>query len=344
MKKPLSTYEIVREMLKREKPKLRFNAETIAEYRVWRKKFKTELLRRMGKFPDKVPLRPELVERKDFGSYIREKILIASDKYAYVPLYVLIPKGINKGEKIPAVLACHGHGWGKGTVVGINDDGSGFKNAIGSLFADRGYVVIAPDWRGFGERRNPDWWVRQGRDSCNVGYLAMGYFGYNLLALNVWDGMRTLDYLCARKEVDPDRIGCVGVSFGGTMTTYLSGLDDRIKVACISGYLSTVRRDALGERGKANTCGSQYMPGLIEIGDISDVASLIAPKPLLIEMGMYDDCFEINDAKRAYRDLRKVYRVLGVTDRIDADVFPGPHQFSGRKAFDWFAKWLSFRL
>ena len=185
---------------------------------------------------------------------------------------------------------------------------------------------------------SPEDWVRQTRDKCNVNYMAEGYRGYHFLALQIWDGFRTLDYLQARREVDEKRIGCLGVSFGGTMTTYLTALDQRIKCACISGYLSTLREGAMP--GRANFCGAQYMPGLMAIGDISDVAGLIAPRPLVVEMGERDPGFQIADAERAFRHLSKIYRAADARDQLVKDRFDGVHEFSGHKCLDIFDKYL----
>jgi dienelactone hydrolase len=170
--------------------------------------------------------------------------------------------------------------------------------------------------------------------------LAYGYVGYQLLALDLWDAMRGIDYLQGRPEVDPERIGCLGLSFGGTMTTYLSALDERIKAAAIVCYLSTVREDALTMRGRGNFCGSQFLRELLTFGDISTVAGLIAPRPLLAEIGEQDDCFVLDDALRCYAEVAQVYAAAGAGDRLRRDVFPGPHAFSGRLAFDCFAHWL----
>jgi cephalosporin-C deacetylase-like acetyl esterase len=111
----------------------------------------------------------------------------------------------------------------------------------------QGFVTIAPDWRGFGERTDRDEWVRRpSRDGCNVAYLALGYFGYQLLHLDICDAQKCLDYLQSRPEVDGERLGCMGCSFGGTMTTYVSALDERIKASVIVCYLSTIT-DALND-------------------------------------------------------------------------------------------------
>jgi dienelactone hydrolase len=342
-KRYLSPFDTVQGWIKGEKPRLKFSGKTVEDWRTWRKQFRASILKQLGSMPEQVPLRAETVRTDDMGEYVREKIIFDTEKYASVPAFVLVPKFLKRGEQRPAVLAAHGHGIGKNPLVGLDENErphSDYQHQLAVQLVKRGYVVIAPDWRGFGERQSPQEWVRGGRDRCNVNYLAEGYRGYHLIALQIWDAMKTVDYLQTRKEVDPKRIGCVGVSFGGTMTTYLSALDKRIKCACISGYVSTVRDDALGLRGLGNTCGVQYMPGLLTIGDIADVAGLIAPRPLVVEMGEQDTCFVIDDVLKGYRHLSKIYNAAGARDRLVKDQFNGEHQFSGAVSLDWFDKWL----
>jgi len=341
----LSPYESVWKWIRSKKPELSFNGKTFEDYTVWRQKFKARLIDLIGKVPEKVPLNPEVVESADMGTYIREKIIFDSDKYCSVSAYILLPKDIDSNKR-PGILAAHGHGRGKVDVCGVARDKDEYERCVTPFnydyavkFVERGYVVIAPDWRGFGDRSSPCEWVGVGRDMCNVNYMAYGYVGYNLLALQIWDGMRTIDYLQSRSEVDKERIGCAGLSFGGTMTMYLAVLDHRVKVACISGYLSTII-DAIGMRGKGNFCGSQYMPKLLTIGDLPDVAGLIAPKPLLIEMGEKDTCFAIEDAKNAYVQLKRIYTAAGASERLDCDIHQGAHAWSGAKVYKWFEKWL----
>jgi dienelactone hydrolase len=323
-----------------------FEADTAEEAKAWQRRFRDQIKNLLGPTPPEVPLNPEIVEEVDMGHYVRRKVVYDSEAYASVPAYLLIPKGIKPGEKRPAILAAHGHGNGKIDICGVVSSDE-HRDLIKQLnydyahqFAVRGYVVIAPDWRGFGERACPPEWVRPTRDQCNVNYMAYGYQGYHLLALQVFDAMRTLDYLQSLPEVDPERIGCVGLSFGGTMTTYMAALEPRIKVACVSGYLSTIIGDAIGMRGLGNFCGAQYMPGLLKYGDIPDVGALIAPKPLVVEMGEKDSCFVIEDMKVAYNYVRRAYEVMGAADLITADIHPGEHMWSGRVAYDWFERYL----
>ena len=178
------------------------------------------------------------------------------------------------------------------------------------------------------------------RDPCNVVNIAWQYFGRPLLTQNIWDGMRAVDVLVGHPSVDPRRIGVVGLSYGGTMATHLLINDRRIRAGVVSGYLSTVRDDALNMRGTCNSCGAQHVPGLLLHGDIPDMLGLAVPKPVLFEMGRKETCFHYPDMARAYRHLSKIYEAAGVPERIGKDVYPNDHRWSGKKAWDWLAKWL----
>ena len=335
--------------MKAEKPRMRFPHSRPATYRAWQRKFRAALGRELGAMPRRVPLHPRIVERKDMGDHVREKVVLQTERFMWMPAWVLIPKESrlkSKRGKLPAVVAAHGHGFGKDPIVGETGGKEEVAREIQQLNYDygrqavrRGYVVICPDWRAFGERTDRPEWIRSGyRDRCNVAALAVEYLGIHLLGLDVWDGMRAIDYLQNRPEVDKDRIGCLGLSFGGTMTTYLTAFDRRIKVACISGYVSTLS-NAMAMR-LANFCGSQAMPGLWKYGDIADVVLLAAPRPLCIEIGLQENCFHAPDMLKAARYIRRGYKAIGAADRVVIDAFEGKHQWSGRKSWDWFEKWL----
>ena len=294
-------------------------------------------------------MRPQVIERTDEGKFYREKVILRTEQFMWMPTWVLVPKQSpfkSKNGKMPALLAAHGHGFGKDPLVGETRGRKDFAKSIRDLHYDyareaalRGYVVIAPDWRAFGERADTDEWVRRSwRDGCDVASHAVQFFGVHLLGLNVWDGMRAIDYLEQRGEVDAARIGCIGLSFGGTMTTYLTALDRRIKVAGISGYVSTLE-NAMGHRC-ANFCGSQAMPTLAKYGDIPDVILLSAPRPLCLEIGLQEEIFSTADMTRAAKRVRRGYRELGVSGRLAVDYFRGPHRWNGRKIWKWLEKWL----
>lgn len=318
-----------------------FAGTTPADWAAWRRRFLPALLAELGPTPEPVPLAAEITATVDCGSYLRHHVLYDTEAYATVPAWLLVPKAATAENPVPGILCAHGHGPGKDALVGLNVEGLPVEDAryclLANQLAEAGYVVISPDWRGFGERKDTDPWVRRpGRDGCNVYYLAAGYLGYHSLALQIHDGRRTIDYLQSLPEVRPDKIGCCGLSFGGTMTTYLSALDDRIGCAVICCYLST-----LGNALKrANFCGAQYMPGLGKLADIPDVAGLIAPRPMMAEMGEQDACFTIDDAFQAYQHVERIYTAAGVPERCAVDRFEGEHEVHGTMMFDWMAQWL----
>ena len=347
-KRPVNAYDVLQGWLKTQRPDCAFRGKTQEDFRAWRQAFRRHYRRGLGTWPAKVPPRLEIVERIERDDHFREKILFDSSAGVTVPAYLLIPKDIRPGQRRAAILACHGHGEGKDDVCGVTrEQGDVAKIAkmenlnyeYGLEAVRRGYVVIAPDWCPFGERRPPQWWSRK-RDPCNITDLAWRYFGRPLLAQNIWDGQRCVDILCQRRDVDPRRIGVLGLSQGGTMSTHLMINDRRLKAAVISGYISTVRGDALGERGAGNTCGAQHMPDLLLHGDIPDMLGLAAPKPLFFEMGENETCFHFPDMMKAYRHLKKIYKAAGAADRIDFESFPTNHRWRGNRAWDWMERWL----
>ena len=321
----LTAEQSVQHLLKTTPP-LHFNGNpTQTEFREWRRKFRRNIARYLGPKPEPVPLAVEILEQGQQDGYTREKIIFNPDAFSSIPAYILIPDSASPENPAPAVLCAHGHGVGKDGAVGIVED---YQKQYAVELAQRGFVTIAPDWRCFGERKDRDEWVRRpGRDGCNAAYFALGYFGYQLLQLNISDGQRCLDYLQSRPEVDGSRLGCMGCSFGGTMTTYISAFDRRIKAAVIVCYLSTLT-DALGDRGRGNTCGSQFMFGLRAAGDIADVAGLIAPRSCMVQIGSDDRCFIESDALSAFEHLEKIYAASGKRDQLVLDHFQGEHEIN----------------
>ncbi|MCC7491800.1 MAG: dienelactone hydrolase family protein [Fimbriimonadaceae bacterium] len=319
-----------------------FSGTDPVAWAAWRRGLWSALQQRLGPFPESCPLDAEVTATVDCGRYRRERVLFNSEPYSTVAAWVLVPHGVDAAHPAPAVLCCHGHGpHGKNALVGLTLDEQPLERdiylSLGSRLAERGYVVIAPDWRGFGERMDTDEWVRRpGRDGCNVLYLAAGYFGFHLLTLNIHDGLRCIDYLLTRPEVAGDRLGVTGLSFGGTMTTWLAALDERLACAGICCYLSTLH-DALE---RANFCGSQYVPGLGELADLSDLGGLIAPRPLLAEIGEQDLCFTIDDAQAACDQVAAIYAAAGVPERFAVDRFAGGHEVHGVELLAWFDRWL----
>ncbi|PIY35955.1 MAG: hypothetical protein COZ06_37235 [Armatimonadetes bacterium CG_4_10_14_3_um_filter_66_18] len=332
-KRILTAHDAVAERLKKPPMALHFRGKTPAEWRQWRRSFRRALVAELGPMPERVPLRAEVIAEDDLGDVIRRKVIFDSERYASVPAYLVVPKGLEAGERRPGILCAHGHGVGKDALAGIT--GEEYEHHIALRLAREGYVTLSPDWRTFGERADPEAWVRRpGRDGCNVAYLAQGYFGYQLLGLQIHDAQVCLDYLQSLPQVAGSRLGMIGCSFGGTMTSYVSALDDRIKVSIPVCYLSTVKSALTVQHG--NTCGSQFAFGLLKHGEISDVFGLLAPRPCMPQVGRQDTCFLLDDALKAAKHLKTIYKAAGAANSLAVHVFPGVHEIDVEPAVEFF--------
>jgi dienelactone hydrolase len=167
----------------------------------------------------------------------------------------------------------------------------------------------------------------------------MGYFGYQMLGLNIHDAQVCLDLLEQHPHVDPQRLGMIGCSFGGTMTTYTAALDDRVRASVPVCYLSTLFSALTEQNG--NTCGAQYSPGLLTDGDIPAVLGLIAPRPQMVQIARRDDCFLYADAALAAEHLEAIYETAGAREALELHVFDGVHEIDVEPALAYFDRRLS---
>lgn len=324
-------------------PLLHFQGHTRADWEAWRSQALPKLLELLGDWPARVPLNAEVESSVEDGDLIRERVVIDSEEYMSIPCQVLRPKTMRPDGSNPAILCSHGHGaYGKDAVAGVRSspghvaDIQHLNYNYGEQMARAGFITISPDLRVFGERRDgldpfP------GRDPCNVNFVKGAMMGIYTLTLNIWDMKCCIDYLETRPEVDKNRIGMMGLSQGGVMTTFTTAVEPRIKAADISGYINPWRGFGIE---RANFCGSQIVPNVYRYFDTDDIAGLIAPRPLLLEMGIYDNCFFIHDLLKGYEGVRRIYEAAGAADDLWTDIHPGPHAFAGNKAFAFFQKYL----
>jgi dienelactone hydrolase len=297
----------------------------------WRERCRARLDALLGPMPDRVPLRLETVESVECEGYRRDKIVFDTEEMMSVPAYLLVPSGrVRPG---PAVLAAHGHGPGKSEACGLERTGTPNADYAHQL-ARRGYLVLAPDMRCFGERLD---WNPEDHYACDTNLVHAVMAGLNPLAQNLWDLARALDVLEAHPLVDPGRIGMAGLSYGGTVTLFLAASDERVAAAVVSGYFSSW---AESHKMPWNMCGSQVLPGMLGQLEHVDLGALIAPRPLLIESGTHDDLFPATVAAAEVERLRAVYASDGAPDRLVHDVFEGVHEWHGVEAFSFLERWI----
>ena len=292
-----------------------------------------KMLESIGGLPDySGPLNASVTGRVDHREYSIEKVVFESLPRLYVTGNVYLPKSPGKH---PAILLPLGHWWqGKPAV-----------QVLAANLAMKGFVVLAFDPLGQGERYQA-YDSRTGESlgggSTTQHYMAGGQAllaGESLPKYAIWDAKRALDYLVSRREVDIDRIGCTGCSGGGTLTTYISALDDRIKVAAPSCYMNSFRTLFAGRVGDSE----QNFPGLLSLGlDQTDFVELFAPKPWLIT-STKEDFFTVEGARQVYEEARRWYAIYGAEPKIDWAVGPGKHGTPlevRERIYAWMIRWL----
>jgi dienelactone hydrolase len=319
----------------------------------------------------KVDPRPEIVETTDCGDYTREKILFSTTPDFRVPAYVLVPKGLT--GRAPAIVDLHSHGgmfvFGKEKVIDFgsnhpamtvyhkaNYDGRPTATAL----VRRGYVVISIDAFMFGERRllldedsrfgydrakytaeDAVYLSRQCAKKESTIVKSLAFAGMTWPGIVFWDDIRTVDYLAGRPEVDSSRIGCLGISMGGYRSLYLAALDDRIRAACVTGFMSTVRPML---RAHIDTHSFvHFLPGLHRYLDLPDVSSLTAPRALLVQQCSRDGLFPLSGMKESVAKIAAVYAKAGCADQFSGRFYDEPHRFTVAmqdEAFAWFDRHL----
>jgi hypothetical protein len=326
-------------------PLLRFKGKTQADWQSWLREAYPKFMELLGDFPRAVPLEAEVEYSIEDGDLIRERVVFQSEEHMSVPCIVLRPKSMKADGSNAAILCSHGHGhFGKEPIMGVRSspehesDIALMNYNYGEQMAHHGYLTIAPDLRAWGERADPWRFSMSGDYYCDAEFVKGALMGIYMLSRNIWDMKCCLDYLETRPEVDKNRLGMMGLSQGGTMTTFTSAAEPRIKAADIMCYVNPFGE--FGVKQWLNLCGSQLVPNLYRYLDTDDIAGLIAPRPLLMEMGMYDNCFLIKDTLVGYEGVKRIYAAAGVPDRLWADIFPGPHSWGANKSVEFFAKYL----
>jgi dienelactone hydrolase len=235
-------------------------------------------------------------------------------------------------------------------------------NAIAETLASQGYLVIVIDMFYWGERRmllddDPIDWrerpvsitaervaafnQRASQSEQLVGRTILSA-GFTWAGIMFWDDIRTVDYLATRPEVDPARIGCVGLSVGGLRACHLAALDDRVKAAVVVGWMASFPRQL--RKHIRNTVGhTKVVPGLYSYMDYPDVASLAMPRALCVIQGSRDGLFESNGVQHCFDKLNACYEKAGIRERFRALLYDAPHEFNAemqQAAWQWLAQWV----
>ena len=319
-----------------------FRAASLPQARKWQKRLRNKLTELVGGFPrERGDLKTQTLEVKEYPDYRREKFVFESRPGVYVLGYLLTPK--NSSAPHPTVICLPGHGRGVDDIVGIDDKGrdrtdkDGYQHDFAIQCAEQGLASVAIEQMAFGCRRDPRARQRSlGTASCRPAAGAALLLGETMVGWRVWDVMRTIDWIETRDELDASRVGCMGISGGGTITTFGAALETRIKAAFISGYLNTFRDSILS----ISHCIDNYVPGILNWCEMYDVAWLIAPRAVFVESGDEDRIFPVDASRESFTRVKKIYEVFGVADRAGHEVFVGEHSFWGKQGIPFLVKHL----
>ena len=292
--------------------------EPIASAREWaevRPRFQEEYLHMLGlsPLPEKSPLKAAITRTLDRGDYVVDMLHYQSRPGLYVTANLYRPGQVEPGQRFPAILYVCGH-----SGRGRNGNKTAFQSH-GIWFARHGYVCLVVDTLQLGEiagvhhgtyREERWWWLSR---------------GYTPAGVECWNGVRGIDYLVARPDVDPERIGVTGISGGGAATFWIAAADDRVKVAVpVSGMADLV--SYIPNRVVNGHCDCMFLYNTYQ-WPWTRIAALTAPRPMLFVNSDQDSIFPMDANERVINRLERLYSLFGKGDLIDSFVSVGGHDY-----------------
>jgi dienelactone hydrolase len=287
-----------------------------------------------------VPVTAEKLEAIDRGTYIETKYRLDVGEQVRAPMYLLMPK---QAPPFKPILVFHGHEPSVQYILGnypdddIAHENLAKDNNYAQVLARAGYLVCAIEQRGFGERVTQDTSGGPFPRSCR--HLSFEYMlqGRNLLGERCWDGMCAIDYLQSRPDVRPGELGCIGHSGGGATALWLSAIEPRITTAVVSGYFCSFKASILGR----SHCECNYVPGILTLAEMGDLAALVAPRPFRAINGEQDAIFPAQAAQDQFETVKQAYELHDAISACSHTIHPGGHAFHHALCQEWFAQWLT---
>jgi dienelactone hydrolase len=281
--------------------------------------------------PERTPLNVVKTGEVKGDGFVVEKMHYQSMPGLYVTANLYRPA---KSEgRLPAILYVCGHSDMQKDGVSLGNK-TGYQHH-GEWFARHGYVCLLIDTVQLGEIRGEHhgtyskgrwWWISR---------------GYTPAGVEAWDGIRGLDYLVSRHDVDPERLGVTGRSGGGAYSWWIAALDERVKVAAPTAGITTLRNHVVDGAIEGH-CDCMFFVNTYG-WDFDKVAALVAPRPLLISNTDKDGIFPLDGVISVYSNTRRIYKSLGAEAKIGLQISEGPHKDTqplNEGAFHWFERWL----
>ena len=321
-----------------------FSARTVEELTAWQRAFRRQLEEALGLDRMRLDLaahkpRAERISSEPVEDYTRESWLLWVEPSLALPFYLLKPRTTQGAS--PLILTPHGHN-PPYLYAGIfkteeerNHMTEGDRD-IAVQAVKEGYLVIAPTARGFGDTRTEADKKENKLFSCRTQLMHGLLYGRTPIGERVWDISRLLDWALGNLDVDAGRIAITGNSGGGTISVFAGACDERITVVVPSCYFCTFA----GSIGSIYHCDCNYVPGLLRLGEMYDVAGLMAPRPFCAIAGEEDDIFPIAEVRVAYEKLLQIYTVAGAPDRCQLYVGKGGHRYYKQGAWPFINRYF----
>lgn len=321
--------------------RMAFTARDRDSFKTWQTVLRGEvkaLLGIAGRVPPRQP-QATLLDRMAREGYTEEKYALDVGEDVATPIYVLVP---DSPPPYKTIMVFHGHNPSVQYVLGNYPDEEtaaemrAVDNNYAQALAQAGYLVCTVEQRGFGERKTDQ--IKDAGFPVSCRHLAFAYMmqGRTVLGERIWDGMVAISYMRGRDDVVPGALGATGNSGGGTTTLWLAALDERVTVSIPSCYLCSFKDSILG----VYHCECNYVPGILELAEMGDLAALIAPRPFRAIAGEQDDIFPIAGVRQQFETVARAYDLLGVGERASLTVHPGGHAYNHAMSQEWFAQWL----
>jgi len=292
------------------KPAFTFGNDT--NFAKWQPKVRGELKRVLA-FPtlEACPLEPKVTAERSTEESETFRVVFQAEPGARVPCYLVLPK--KRSGPLPVMICLQGHKKKDGMLVSLGrvPDGGGRDIAVQAV--QHGWAALAVEQRCFGERKG----------DCQRESLDALMLGRTLTGERVYDVMRAIDFIETRPELDKTRIGCMGNSTGGTVTFYAACVEPRIRLSVVSCSYCTYAESWM----KIQHCACGYLPGILKVADMGDLAGLIAPRNLLIVAGKEDYLATMEGVQTAFAQTKRIFTTAKCAENVELIVGDGGHQF-----------------
>lgn len=299
----------------------------------WQKEFRTALSDKLGitrlkeEFNGHVPEVTLSEKVEDCNTYTRQRGTITTEPGVPLPFVILVPKELN--GKVPLVLTLQGHSKNPELFAGIYADeierykGEVGERNIGVQAAEHGCIAIVPTTRAFGQTRTMDDKKEDKLSSCSTYLKRDLLVGRTVIGDRVWDVMKILDWALKELPVDKESVVVTGNSGGGTTTLFAGAIDTRIQYTIPGSYFCTFNASI----GNLYHCDCNYIPGILDLGELSDIAGLTAPRVFRAIHGKKDPMFPIEGTRQAFNELKHIYEASGTPQNCSLYEGPEGHRY-----------------